>query len=215
VIPVSSQDTEGRHPAELWWRRTGITAVLSLTVLALLTIVFASGKLHSLLGRQAENKALPTPVVLPFDGLSNDPAQNYIAEGMTEQLITELRKSQELRIVSRVSVMKFERNHASLEAVAQDLHEDYVFEGSVTESGGNLRVTGNLYQVAARKHLWAETYQRAVRDRLSPQREIILDVAQNIQANLSLQEVPQRSLPKKLRRSGDRGSPPAKVSKKL
>jgi len=64
-----------------------------------------------------------------------------------------------------------------------------VFEGSVTESGGNLRATGNLYQVATRKHLWADTYQRAVEDRLSPQREIVVDMARNIQANLSSQKI--------------------------
>jgi len=189
VIPDPSRDAEGPQPAKPWWRRTSIIAVSSLTVLVLLTIAFASGRLHSVLVRQAGDNMLPTVVVLPFDSLSNDPAQNYLAEGMTEQLITELGKSQELRIVSRGSVMKYDGNHASLESVAKDLHADYVFEGSITESGGNLRATGNLYQVATRKHLWADTYQRAVEDRLSPQREIVVDMARNIQANLSSQKI--------------------------
>jgi TolB-like protein/DNA-binding winged helix-turn-helix (wHTH) protein len=185
VIPDPGPNAEVPQRAKPWWRRAGTIAALGLTALTFLTIAFAPGKLHSFLGLPANDKALPTLAVLPFDSLSNDPAQNYLAEGMTEQLITKMGEIQKIRTVSRGSVMKYEGKHASLEVVAKDLHADYVFEGSITESSGTLRVTGNLFQVATRKHLWAQTYQKALGEHLSPQREIILDMAQNIQANLT------------------------------
>jgi TolB-like protein len=81
--------------------------------------------------------------------------------------------------------MRFSGKHLPLEVVAKELHTDDVFEGSILESGGRLRVTANLYQVGTRKHLWAETYEAAVGDGLSPQREIARDIAQKIQTTLA------------------------------
>jgi TolB-like protein/DNA-binding winged helix-turn-helix (wHTH) protein len=157
-----------------WWWRTGIIGALSAIVLALLAMVFAS----------ARARELPTLAVLPFDSLSSDPVQGFLAEGMTEQLITELGKCRDLRIVSRGSVMQYDKRHLPLEVYAKELRVDNIFEGSITESGGRLRVTGNLYQVATRKHLWAETYQRDAGDRLVTEQQIILDMTQNIEKNL-------------------------------
>jgi TolB-like protein/DNA-binding winged helix-turn-helix (wHTH) protein len=179
------------HPAtERWrgadrrWRRTGMIAV-GVVVVLLLAIGLNWGRLRALLLHAQPSVQVPTLAILPFDSLSNDPAQDFLAESMTEQLITELGQSQGLRVVSRGGVMQFSGKHLPLEAVAKNLHADHIFEGSISESGDRLRVTANLYQVATRKHLWAETYETESREGFSPQREIARDIAQKIQAKLS------------------------------
>jgi TolB-like protein/DNA-binding winged helix-turn-helix (wHTH) protein len=186
-LPDHRQDKEGPLRTRFRWRHAGIIGALSAIALALLTLAFASGRLRALLGLPARENALPTLAVLPFDSLSNDPAQGFVAEGMTEQLITELGKYRELRVVSRGSVMQYDGKHLPLEDVARETHADDVLEGSITESGGRLRVTGNLYEVATRKHLWAETYQRDFGDRLKVEHEIVLDMTRNIKTSLTSQ----------------------------
>jgi TolB-like protein/DNA-binding winged helix-turn-helix (wHTH) protein len=172
--------TDGR------WRRTGMIAA-GVVVVLLLAIGFNWGRLSALLLHARPSVQVPTLAILPFDSLSNDPAQDYLAESMTEQLITELGQNQGLRVVSRGSVMQFSGIHVPLEAVAKNLHADDIFEGSISESRGRLRVTANLYQLATQKHLWAETYEIETGEGFSPQREIARDIAQKIRAKLSLQ----------------------------
>ena len=173
--------------ADRRWRHTGIVAVASVLVVLLLAIGLNWGRWRALLLHAQWPVEVPTVAILPFDSLSNDPAQDFLAESMTEQLITELGQSHGLRVVSRGSVMQFSGKHLPLEAVAKSLHADDIFEGSISESGDRLRVTGNLYQVATRKHLWAETYETEIREGFSPQREIARDIAQKIQAKLAPQ----------------------------
>jgi TolB-like protein/DNA-binding winged helix-turn-helix (wHTH) protein len=184
-IPGDRSQIADKQLARSWRSRTALMAAATVVTLILLTIGFASGKLPSLLGSQVGAKALPTLAVLPFDSLSDDPAQKFLAEGMTEELITELGKDREVQVISRGSVMQYEGKHLPLDVVANQLHADDVLEGSVIESGGRLRITANLYRVATRRHLWAESYEKPVADSLSAQREIVLDMARNIQAQLT------------------------------
>jgi TolB-like protein/DNA-binding winged helix-turn-helix (wHTH) protein len=171
------------------WGRLGLIAAVSLV--AVLLLVLNRGSLSALLSHAPPAVRIPTLAVLPFDSLSNDPAQNYLAESMTEQLITDLGQNRDLRVLSRGSVMRFNGTHLPLEKVAMELQADDIFEGSITESGGRLHVTANLYKVATRKHLWAETYDIEVGDELSPERKIALDIArdiaQKVQAKLATQ----------------------------
>jgi len=176
--------TEKLEGAERRWGRPRMIAAAGVVMVLLLTIVLNWGNLRKLASHAQPAVQVPTIAVLPFDSLSNDPAQDFLAESMTEQLITELGQSHGLRVVSRGSVMQFSGKHLPLEAVAKSLHADDVFEGSIAQSGGRLRVTGNLYQVATRKHLWAETYETEIKEGFSPQRDIARDIAQKIEAKL-------------------------------
>ena len=176
--------TERLKGAQRRWGRLGMIAAVSVIVVLLLAIGLNLGSLRALLFQNAAAERVPTLAVLPFDSLSNDAAQNFLAESMTEQLITELGQSRGLRVLSRGSVMQFSGKHLPLEVLAKDLQADDVFEGSIAESGSRLRVTANLYQVATRKHLWAETYETEIREGFSPQREIARDIAQKIQVKL-------------------------------
>ena len=179
--------TERLKGADRRWRHTGIVAVAGVVVVLLLAIGLNWGRLRALLLHAQRPVQVPTLAILPFDSLSNDPGQDFLAESMTEQLITELGQSHGLRVVSRGSVMQFNGKHLPLEVVAKNLHADVIFEGSISESGDRLRITANLYQVATRKHLWAETYEAEIREGFSPQREIARDIAQKIQVKLSPQ----------------------------
>jgi TolB-like protein/DNA-binding winged helix-turn-helix (wHTH) protein len=182
--------TERSKGADRRWRRAGMIAV-GVVVVLLLAIGLNWGRLRALLLHAQRLVQVPTLAILPFDSLSNDPAQDFQAESMTEQLITELGQSQGLRVISRGSVMQFSGKHLPLEAVAKNLHADDIFEGSISESGDRLRVTANLYQVATRRHLWAETYETEIRGGFLPRREIARDIAQKIQAKLAPQEALQ------------------------
>jgi TolB-like protein/DNA-binding winged helix-turn-helix (wHTH) protein len=178
--PTKSSNRVGRR-----WVRAGVIAAFSVIAASLLVTALGRGNLRRLLFPVPPTVEVPTLAVLPLDSLSNDGAQKFLAESMTEQLITELGQSRGLRVISRGSVMRFSDKHLPLETVAKELQVDNILEGSAAESGGRLRVTANLYQVATRKHLWAETYETTAGDDFSPQREIVLDIAQKIQTKLA------------------------------
>jgi len=123
-----------------------------------------------------------TLAVLPFDSLSGSGEQGYLAESMTEQLITDLGQNRGIRVLSRGSVMQFSGKHVALEEIARELHVDAVIEGSIVRYGDKVRVTANLYEVSSRQHLWADTYEREFGDGVTVQREIARDIAEKIRA---------------------------------
>jgi len=145
----------------VWGRWAGIFAISALFV-ALLLIALGHSSLSRLLRRHSPAVEVPTLAVLPFDSLSSNPDQNFLAESMTEEVITNLGHGGKLRVLSRGSVMGYAGQHLPLERVASELHADAVFEGSITRNSGRIRVTANLYQVKTRRHLWAETYESEV-----------------------------------------------------
>ena len=94
--------------------------------------------------------------VLPFENLSGDPQQDYFADGITEELITELGKIATLRLISRTSIMHYKGVRPSLPQIAKQLNVDAVVEGSVTRSGQKVKITAQLIQVNTDRYLWAE-----------------------------------------------------------
>jgi TolB-like protein/Tfp pilus assembly protein PilF len=126
--------------------------------------------------------------VLPLDNLSGDPEQEYFADGMTEALTAELGKVGALRVISRTSVMMYKDVHKPLADIARELNVDAVVEGSVLRSGDRVRITTQLVQAVPERHLWAESYERDLRDILSLQSEVARAVAQEIQVTLTPQE---------------------------
>jgi serine/threonine-protein kinase len=126
--------------------------------------------------------------VLPFDNLSNDPDQEFFADGMTEQLITDLSKIRALRVISRTSVMQYRGARKSLPQIAQDLGVDTVVEGSVMRSGNKVRITAQLIRARAEQHLWAESYDRDLSEVLELQREVARTIAGEIRVTVAPQE---------------------------
>ena len=93
--------------------------------------------------------------VLPIDNLSRDPEQDYFADGMTEELITDLAKIGSLRVISRTSAMQYKGTRRSLPEIGRALNVDAVVEGSVERSGNRVRITAQLIEAPTDRHLWA------------------------------------------------------------
>ncbi len=126
--------------------------------------------------------------VLPLTNLSGDPEEEYFADGMTESLITELGKISSPRVISRQSVMQYKSSKKSLQEIAGELKVDAVLEGAVERSGDRVRVTIHLSQALPERQLWAQEYDRSIRDVLSLQAEIARAITDEIQAKLTPEE---------------------------
>ena len=126
--------------------------------------------------------------VLPLDNFSGDPAQEYFADGMTDELITDLAKIGSLRVISRTSVMRYKGTKKGLSEIARELNVDGIIEGSVMRSGQRVRITAQLLYGPTDKHLWAETYDRDLGDVLGLQSEVAQAIAQQVRAQVTPQQ---------------------------
>ena len=126
--------------------------------------------------------------VLPLANLSNDPAQEYFTDGMTDALITELSQISALKVISRTSVVQYKKTDKSLPQIARELDVDAVVEGTVQHSGDRVRITAQLIQGTTDKHIWASSYERSMQDVLSLQGEIANEIAEEIRVKVTPQE---------------------------
>ncbi len=127
--------------------------------------------------------------VLPLVNLSGDPAQEYFADGMTEALISNLAQIRAFsRVISRTSVMRYKGSGKSLPEIAQELNVDAVIEGTVTRSGGRVRVTAKLIPAATDSPVWARDYERDLGDVLKLQSDVARAVADEIRIHVTPEE---------------------------
>ncbi|PYX03324.1 MAG: hypothetical protein DMG85_19940 [Acidobacteria bacterium] len=126
--------------------------------------------------------------VLPLENLSHDPQQEYFAEGLTEALITTLAKIGELRVVSRTSAMLYKNVRKPLREIARELEVDAIVEGTVLLAGHRVRITAQLIDAAKETHLWAESYERDLRDVLALQSELAQAIARKVRVKIAPQE---------------------------
>src|SRR5438309_328957 len=126
--------------------------------------------------------------VLPLENLSGDVSQNYFADGMTDELITDLAQISALRVISRTSVMIYKGARKPLPQIARELNVDAVVEGTVLRSGDQVRITAQLIEAATDKHLWSQSYQGELRDTLTLQKRVARAIADQIRINLNQQE---------------------------
>ena len=110
--------------------------------------------------------------VLPLENLSGDASQNYFADGMTDELITDLAQISALRVISRTSVMVYKGAGKPLPQIARELNVDAVVEGTVLRSGDQVRITAQLIEAATDKHLWSQSYEGELRDTLALQNRV-------------------------------------------
>ncbi|HYL57970.1 MAG TPA: tetratricopeptide repeat protein [Candidatus Acidoferrales bacterium] len=133
----------------------------------------AGAKIHSL-------------AVLPLENLSGDPGQEYFADGMTEELTTQLAKINALRVISHTSVMQYKgERRKSLPDIAKALNVDAVVEGSVLRVGDKVRINAQLVDARADKHLWAQSYERDSRDVLALQDDLASAIAREIDIHVT------------------------------
>ena len=117
----------------------------------------------------AATPPISTIAVLPLENLSGDSADEYFADGMTDELITTLATYKSLRVISRTSVMQYKKVHRPLPEIARELAVDGIVEGSISRSQNRVRVTAQLVYAPTDTHLWAESYDRDLSDVLSMQ----------------------------------------------
>jgi TolB-like protein/DNA-binding winged helix-turn-helix (wHTH) protein/Flp pilus assembly protein TadD len=166
-------------------RRWTTSQILLAATLGLGTSVLAFWLVSSWIHRPTIIRSL---AVLPLENFSGDSSQDYFADGMTDELITELAQLRALRVVSRTSVMIYKGTRKSLPEIARELNVDAVVEGSVLRSGDQVRITAQLIQLPADKHLWAESYQGNVRDTLAVQNRVARAIAEEIRIEVSPRE---------------------------
>jgi TolB-like protein/DNA-binding winged helix-turn-helix (wHTH) protein len=151
---------------------------LSLTIAAVCAIVILSSGWVAIRKRGLRFGIVPRPIrsvaVLPLQNLSGDPAQDYLADGLTEALVTDLAQIHALRVISRTSVMTYKDTKKKLPEIARELNVDAVVEGSIARSGDQLQVYAQLIDAPRDAHLWAQTYQANLRDPLTLQNRVAL-----------------------------------------
>jgi TolB-like protein/DNA-binding winged helix-turn-helix (wHTH) protein len=159
-----------------------------------LLVLLASLLVFRLARRQAHPAvaALSAPIrslaVLPFQNLSGDKDQEYFADGMTDELITDLGQVSALRVISRTSVMHYKRTAKTLQQIGRELGADVILEGTVYRSGSRVRITAQLIDAQTDSHLWAHGYERDLRNVLGLQDEVARDIANEIRVELTPQE---------------------------
>ncbi len=129
--------------------------------------------------------------VLPLVNLPHDPEEEYFAEGLTEALITMLATIGELRLISRTSVMQYQGVRKPLSEIARELGVDAIVEGTVFRVGDRVRITAQLIETPLETHLWAESYERDLRDILALQAEVAKAIARQVEVKLTPQEQAQ------------------------
>jgi TolB-like protein/Flp pilus assembly protein TadD len=175
------------RPGRRRTRFTGAALVGGAAAVAAVLTLNAGGLRDRLWGEHPVTR-IRTLAVLPLESLSPDSAQGYLAEGMTDELITDLAQLGALRVVARTSVMRYRGSTKSAPEIARELRVDAVVAGTVQRVGDRVRVAAQLITAAGDQALWAKSYDGDVRDVLRVQSEIAQAIAQQIRIVLTPQE---------------------------
>jgi len=170
-----------------------------LTIAAMVVVIIAATALWQFVWRPShravekadpKKMAFPLPdkpsiAVLPFANMSDDPKQEYFSDGITEEIITALSKTPRIFVIARNSTFTYKGKAVRVKQVAEELGVRYVLEGSVRKSENHVRVTAQLIDALTGKHLWAERYDRDLKELFAIQDEITLEIIRALQVNLT------------------------------
>lgn len=185
---ASAPDAQGpaKQPAGAgrgrWW---AVVAALALAGLLLLAFELNLGGFRERLQTAPTPATIRSLAVLPLQNLSGDPQQEYFADGMTEELITDLAKISALRVISRTSVMQCKGSKKSAPQVARELNVDALVEGSVERAESRVRITAQLIDAMSDRHLWADSYERELKDVLALQSSVARAIAREIRIKVT------------------------------
>lgn len=196
---LSSQARETTFPEQtfnekagwqlFWRRRSLVLSALAILLVSVVAVIYLRSLRISSTSTAPGAKSML--LVLPFENLTNDPAQDYFSDGLTEEMITRLGSLQPKRlgVIARTTALTYKNSGKDIRQIGRELGVSYVLEGSVRREAGRLRITAQLIQVDDQTHLWAETFDRKETDVLDIQRE----VATRIASSLSLELLPASS----------------------
>ena len=181
IPTTSSQPTGASSPTSSKIRPAGLSWLLLAACLisSALAVVWIRHR------RPHGEETIRSLAVLPLDDLSPGPREDYFADGMTDELITELARVPGLRVVSRTSVMQDKGAHKPLARLARELDVDAIVEGSIVRSGDRVRITAQLIDARNDKHLWAHTFEGPLGDILSLQDSVAREIALQTSAALT------------------------------
>ena len=187
--PVSSVAVPVPPPARVTNRKgifvaLGVGAALLLAVAAALNVNDWRGRLA---GKAASGK-IESLAVLPLENMSHDSAQDFFADGMTEELTADLAQIGALRVISRTSVMQYKGTRKLMPEIGRELNVDALIEGSVRRAGERVRITAQLIQASNDKHLWAKSYEGDLGDVLTLQSQVAGEIASEIKVALTPQD---------------------------
>jgi TolB-like protein/DNA-binding winged helix-turn-helix (wHTH) protein/Tfp pilus assembly protein PilF len=176
--PRTIQNTESYVP--FFGRHRWMWAALSVGILSVLGLGIFTVRLQS-----AHRVQIQSLAVLPLRNLSADPNQEYFADGVTEDLITNLAQSLPVRVISRTSVMRYKQTTEPISQIARELGADVIIEGAVARDGNRVTVTIQLINAVEDRHLWAQKYDRRLGDLLDIEAELSKQITSQIGATLS------------------------------
>jgi TolB-like protein/Tfp pilus assembly protein PilF len=174
-----------------WSRRKFVAFVVGVAIIAAALLAYQFLKPKSSLAPTAEDSAPAKPIpqksiaVLPFENLSDDKSSAYFAEGIQDEILTKLASIADLKVISRTSTAKYKTKPEDLRTVSQQLGVAHVLEGTVQKSGDKVRVIVQLIDARADSHLWANTYDRDIKDVFAVESEVAQEVANSLEARLS------------------------------
>ena len=172
------------HGRALWNSWTGVLTGIVIAVAFASTLVFFNvGGLRSWF----YHPRFRSLAVLPLNNLTSDPGKDYFADGMTEDLITQLSKLGDLKVISHTSVLQYKGSHKPLPQIARELNVDAVVEGAVQLDKDRVRITAQLVDGSTDQHIWAETYDRELSNVLLLQSDVARDIAKQIDLELTPQ----------------------------
>jgi TolB-like protein/DNA-binding winged helix-turn-helix (wHTH) protein/Flp pilus assembly protein TadD len=180
-LPASENGQGQRNWLARRWLLLGAVSLLVL-VAATAYILARSNSAH------AKAPKITSIAVLPLKNLSGDPAQEYFADGMTEEVIGRLSMIRGLRVISRTSAMQFKDTRLSTPEIARKLGVDALVEGSVMREGNRIRVHAQLIRASTDEHFWSESYDRELGDALTLESEVAQSIAQSVKVTVSGEE---------------------------
>ena len=172
------------RPTKIWRARRGLL-VSGVVLVGLLAGAYLTTRSRAVNTTQPKIRSL---AVLPLKNLSGDPSQEYLADGMTEELIGRLAAIHDLRVISRTSVMGFRDTKLSVPEIAKTLGVDAFVEGSVIREGNRIRVHAQLIRAGTDEHFWSEEYDRELQDVLALQSEVAQAIAEKVKVSITGQE---------------------------
>lgn len=185
--PAAVPATDGGAPSDRADSRSSRVwlAVAAAAAIALIAAGYALFPRHPSGAAQAKIRSI---AVLPLKNMTGNPSQEYLADGMTDALISRLAGIRELRVISRTSVMRFKNPQMSVPQIAKILGVDAIVEGSVMREGNRIRVTAQLIRASTDTHFWSETYDRKMSDVFGLQSELAQSIAQKVEATVTGEE---------------------------
>jgi TolB-like protein/DNA-binding winged helix-turn-helix (wHTH) protein/Tfp pilus assembly protein PilF len=162
--------------------KTLVASAYALLIAGLVWFAWARKETHR---ASAEESIIHSVAVLPLTDVAANTNQDYFADGMTEELITELGRLSSIRIISRTSIMQFKKSVRPLPEIGRQLNVDALVEGTVRRSGDRVRITARLVRIAPEHLIWQKSYEGDLRDVLQLQSDVAHDIAGNIQSKLA------------------------------